>query len=236
MVGLARRRLSGRRAGPRVIALLLAALTLQQGIAELDAGRPGQALALRDPTYRGLAQLEALPDPRVAQQTLKRAPESWRQHLFLALAFAVEIEDASLWHKIGLARSMKREIDAALLLAPDQPEVHWMRFEYLAHAPFIAGGGSSRAQAEAQVLAKLDPFLGRLARAQLSGDWSTARPETPQQLALLARTSKRREDQERAIAQQPRNAILRYEHGDYSAACALDPLFARACLRLHAAK
>lgn len=237
---------------------LLVTLTLGQAITAYEEGRLGEAQAAlaaivaEQPrnaealTWLGAAQLENGGDAVGAEKTLreavKLAPRSARAHMLLGVAIAQQIEDAFVFRKLSLASEVHKEFERALKLAPRSIPAHEAMLEYDRHAPAIAGGGDDAARAEIEQLDRLDHFAGLLGKARLDGDFRAAAREARdgEQLAAIARASRRLEDFRAAVQARPADARLRAELGEaqltagdaagaavsFRAAATLDPALA----------
>jgi tetratricopeptide (TPR) repeat protein len=81
-------------------------------------------------------------------------------HVWLGRMYATQVQTASFFRKPTLASRAIGELDRAVALDPRNVEARVARTEYYMYAPGIAGGGIDKAQAEAAIGKKLDPFRG----------------------------------------------------------------------------
>lgn len=212
---------------------LAAALTLQQAVAAFEAGRLGEAqaafaeLARSDPrdagalAWQAAAAMENEGDLAAAERLLEASlridgGKNWRAHMLLGVALAKRIEQESIFGKISLAGRIKDELEKAVELAPGSADARLALMQFDLHAPRIAGGGEAKAREQAAAIARIDPFAGALARAQIeesaAGLLAAARTDGERVKALLEMA--RREDDPRpslarAAALQPDNPLLR---------------------------
>jgi tetratricopeptide (TPR) repeat protein len=95
-------------------------------------------------------------------------PRSSAYHRELALACMHQVEKTSLLKAISMMRRTRTELDAALALAPNDPDNLYERMDFLLQAPSAAGGDKKRASEIASQLMKLDPVRGNLALARIA--------------------------------------------------------------------
>ncbi|MEM7704997.1 MAG: hypothetical protein AAF358_05560 [Pseudomonadota bacterium] len=109
------------------------------------------------------AALQALIDNGEAKQVvsrmesrLKNGPETAEAHYWLATGQLAQVDAASTFRKLGLARNGKKHLLAALELDPAHVEARNSLGQYYLQAPAIAGGSKKQARAQADALMKLD--------------------------------------------------------------------------------
>jgi len=87
-------------------------------------------------------------------------------HRELGLAYMHQVENSSMLKAIGMMRKCRAELDAALAIAPDDPDNLFEKMDFLLQAPGVAGGDRKRAVEVAGELLKIDPARGYLALAR----------------------------------------------------------------------
>src|SRR5207237_1758838 len=83
-------------------------------------------------------------------------------------------------HSFFAARKVKQAFETAVRLDPRNVEAHRDLMQYLVEAPWIVGGDKEKAKQEIDVISRLDPVEGRLARAAYWTEdkkWTEARSE-----------------------------------------------------------
>ena len=122
-----------------------------------------------------------------AVQALEKAvqlqPANAQYHLLLGRACGSRASHSSFLTAMNWALRVVKEFETARKLAPESIEVRFDLLDYYLNAPGIVGGGSEKAEAEAQVIAKLNPKKGYLARATIhikNKKWDLARKELAQ--------------------------------------------------------
>jgi tetratricopeptide (TPR) repeat protein len=96
------------------------------------------------------------------EQAVKMAPQNAEYHRWLGRAYGAKAEQN---HSFFLARKVKSMFEAAVNLAPGNIAARRDLMQYLVEAPWIVGGDKEKAKQQIDVIAKLDPIQGRLARA-----------------------------------------------------------------------
>ncbi len=98
-------------------------------------------------------------------------------HLWLARAYGRKASHAFFVTAIGLAKKVRAEFELARSLCPANTDVRFDLLTFYLEAPGFLGGGRDKAEAEAREIARLDPRLGRTARASIAEkdkDWERA--------------------------------------------------------------
>jgi len=117
------------------------------------------------------------------EKAVKLQPSNAKYHLWLGRAAGFHAEHSSFITALPRARRVLKEFKIARDLAPDDLDVRFDLLEYYLQAPGIMGGGKDKAEAEAEVISKLDPKMGYIARATIhrkNKDWDLARQELTQ--------------------------------------------------------
>ncbi len=102
-----------------------------------------------------------------AERAVSAAPTA-AHHLQLAEVLGEQAGKASLFKQIRMAGKVKGEVAAAIAADPKLVEARYMQMVIYKEAPGIAGGSLSKAHAEAQEIAKIDPAWGYLAEIDLA--------------------------------------------------------------------
>ena len=105
---------------------------------------------------------------KLAESGVRLDPKSSACHRELGEALADQAEKVSFLKQIGLARKIHPEFDAALALAPKDPDNIFDQIQYLEEAPGIVGGDKKKAAQLANELLTIDKTRGYLALAYLA--------------------------------------------------------------------
>jgi tetratricopeptide (TPR) repeat protein len=85
---------------------------------------------------------------------------SSRNYHWLAIAYGQRAQEAGLLKKAGLAKKMKKAIDRAIELDPDNIDARFVALQYYAYAPGIMGGDDNTARMHATEIKKRDVKYG----------------------------------------------------------------------------
>jgi tetratricopeptide (TPR) repeat protein len=110
-------------------------------------------------------------------------PSNAQYHLWLGRASGFHAEHSSFIRAPFRARRVLKEFETARDLAPDDLDVRFDLLEYYLNAPGFLGGGKEKAEAEAEMISKLDPKKGYNARATIhwkNENWEPTRKELTQ--------------------------------------------------------
>jgi tetratricopeptide (TPR) repeat protein len=88
-------------------------------------------------------------------------------HLFLSEAMGERAKHLSKFHALVELRSIRKELDRAAQLAPGLDDVQWGMINYNLQVPPAAGGRISDALQHANILGRIDPIDGHIARATI---------------------------------------------------------------------
>jgi len=102
------------------------------------------------------------------ERAARSAPGEARIQNALGDAYGLAAQNAALLAKLGWARKCRAAYERAVALDPRNRAYRWSLLGYFLVAPRLAGGGSEKAHAQADVIAQLDPMSGRIARATLA--------------------------------------------------------------------
>ncbi|HEX7287262.1 MAG TPA: tetratricopeptide repeat protein [Candidatus Angelobacter sp.] len=103
---------------------------------------------------------------KAAEQAIALDAKNAQAHLALADVLSDKTEKAGTFRQLGLARSVRRELDAAIAAEPNSVGAHHGAMLFLVEAPGIAGGDKKKAREEVATITKLDPLRGLLAQAE----------------------------------------------------------------------
>jgi Tfp pilus assembly protein PilF len=160
-----------------------------------------------------------------------------QHHLSLAGALGTEAEKANKLRQPFLARRLKTELERAVALGPNLVDAHEGLMQYYTEAPGIVGGSIDKANEQAEIIAKLDPLRGHLARASIArhvgdgakveSEYKAAIAEAPDSLSTsymlggFYESQKRWPDAaavyERVITQRPTELMAHFYYGRLSA-------------------
>jgi len=163
------------------------------------------------------------------EKAVSIAPNNSRYHMWLGRIYGEKADGVIFFRAASLAGKVRDEFEAAVRLDPNNVDARSDLGEFYLEAPGIVGGGHDKAEAQVQILAKLDPakahyLKGRL--AEKKKDLGSAEKEyraaieathgsalTWFNLALFYRHQQRWDDMESAInhavsAQMDRPEIL----------------------------
>jgi tetratricopeptide (TPR) repeat protein len=123
-----------------------------------------------------------------AEKAVAADPKCARYHYRLASAMGDVAISANLFQKIAMAHRIKKEIDLAVSLDPNNPEALYFLMQYYMHAPGIVGGDKAKARAVQAQIARIDPVRGAFAEIDLARlDNKDAPIEEPLRRAVASR-------------------------------------------------
>jgi tetratricopeptide (TPR) repeat protein len=120
------------------------------------------------------------------EKAVQLQPANAEYHILLGRACGSRASHSSFLTAMSWARRVVKEFETARNLAPENIEARFDLLDYYLNAPGIVGGGSEKAEAEAQAIAKLNPPKRYLARATIhikNKKWDLARKELTQAVA-----------------------------------------------------
>jgi len=88
---------------------------------------------------------------------------SSENHHWLGIAYGQKAQKAGFLKKAGLAKKMKKEIERALELDPDNVDAHFSLMQYYLYAPGFMGGSVEKAREQAEEIKKRAPQQGHRA-------------------------------------------------------------------------
>ncbi len=97
-------------------------------------------------------------------------PSNSLYHLWLGRAFGRKAEHSPFFLALGPARRVLKEFETAVRLSPGSVDARFDLLEFYLNAPGIIGGGRDHARAQIEEIARVNPRLGRTARARLYED------------------------------------------------------------------
>lgn len=89
-------------------------------------------------------------------------------HRELGEIYADQAEAASIFRQLGLARKCRAEFEAALAIAPKDPDNLYDQMLFFLQAPGVVGGDKNKAVEIANEIVKADPGRGYLALAHIA--------------------------------------------------------------------
>jgi len=103
-----------------------------------------------------------------AEQAVAADPKFADGHAQLARINIEMAESMAVWKQLGMVRVMKRELEAAFKIDPNNLDALLTDMMYTFKAPGIAGGSKTKAHEIAQHLLKAHPGWGYMAEAKLA--------------------------------------------------------------------
>jgi tetratricopeptide (TPR) repeat protein len=103
-----------------------------------------------------------------AEKALSADPDNLHYHLQVASAAAGLIPNVNLMRKVSLGMQLRKEIDAAVALDPNNIEALLFLMDFYLNAPSVIGGDLTKARAAADRIMRLDPVQGFHAQAALA--------------------------------------------------------------------
>ena len=105
---------------------------------------------------------------QLAEAAVRANPKKAAYRLQLARVLSDEINSASLFQKISIAKRVDAQLDIAMKLEPGNPDCLFGKMIYYEQAPGILGGGKNKAHRLAEQIGRINPSKGYLAEAQLA--------------------------------------------------------------------
>src|SRR5882724_1200557 len=91
------------------------------------------------------------------EKAVSIAPNNSRYHMWLGRIYGEKADGVIFFRAASLAGKVRDEFEAAVRLDPNNVDARSDLGEFYLEAPGIVGGGRDKAEAQAQILAKLDP-------------------------------------------------------------------------------
>lgn len=107
---------------------------------------------------------------KYGETAVRLDPKSSDFHRQLGETYADQAESVSMLKQFGLARKCRAEFDAALAIAPKDPDNLFDRMLYYLQAPGVVGGDKKKAAEIADELMKIDASRGYLALVRIAQD------------------------------------------------------------------
>jgi len=105
---------------------------------------------------------------KYGESAVRLDPKTSAYHRELGEIYADQADSASIFKQLGLARKCRSEFEAALAIAPKDPDNLYDRMLYFIQAPGVVGGDKNKAVETANDLVKIDPAHGYLALAYIA--------------------------------------------------------------------
>jgi tetratricopeptide (TPR) repeat protein len=105
---------------------------------------------------------------KLAETAVRLDPNRSEYHRELGLSYMHQVEKSSILKAVGTMRKCRGELDAALTLAPADPDNLYEKMDFLLQAPGVAGGDKKQAAEMANRLLGLDAARGYLALARVA--------------------------------------------------------------------
>jgi tetratricopeptide (TPR) repeat protein len=102
------------------------------------------------------------------EKAAELAPNNGTYHLWLGRVYGEKADSANFLSAAGLAKKVRTEFEAAVRLSPENPDARSDLAEFYLEAPGIVGGGRDKAEAEAQILDRLDPAKAHWVRGRIA--------------------------------------------------------------------
>jgi len=112
-----------------------------------------------------LAEGKANDAEKWLEKAVDLSPQSSEAHLWLARAVGMQAMSANPIRQPFLARKIKRTVDRAIELNPDNVDARELRWQFYAMAPSVMGGGAEKARTEVAEITKRNRYRGQLLTA-----------------------------------------------------------------------
>ena len=101
------------------------------------------------------------------ERAVELAPDSAEYHFVLGNLYGIQAQNASIFSKLSYAGKVKDEFKKASDLRPRNIRYRMALMSYYLQAPGIAGGSNEKAREQAGEIAKIDPYEGQMALADV---------------------------------------------------------------------
>jgi tetratricopeptide (TPR) repeat protein len=101
------------------------------------------------------------------EKAVELAPDSAEYHFSLGNLYGFQAQNASIFSKLSYAGKVKDEFRRASELRPRNIRYRLALMSYYLRAPGIAGGSNDKAREQAAEIAKIDPYEGQMATAEV---------------------------------------------------------------------
>ncbi len=105
---------------------------------------------------------------KFAETAIRLNPKLAPAHRELGEIYADQADKGSFFKQLSIGRKIHTEFDAALALAPKDPDNIFDQVQYFMEAPGVVGGDKKKSVATANDLVKIDPVRGYLALAYIA--------------------------------------------------------------------
>jgi tetratricopeptide (TPR) repeat protein len=102
---------------------------------------------------------------KFGEEAVRLDPKSSRAHRELGEIYADQADNVSFLKQIGFARKIRAEFEAALAIAPKDPDNLFDQVQFYMEAPGVVGGDKKKGAELAGDIVKIDPARGYLALA-----------------------------------------------------------------------
>jgi cytochrome c-type biogenesis protein CcmH/NrfG len=102
------------------------------------------------------------------EKAVSIAPNNSRYHMWLGRIYGEKADGVIFFRAASLAGKVRDEFEAAVRLDPNNVDARSDLGEFYLEAPGIVGGGHDKAEAQAQILAKLDPAKAHYLKGRLA--------------------------------------------------------------------
>ena len=120
------------------------------------------------------------------ERAVQLAPKNSEYHDWLGKAYGRKAEESMFLNAMGWARKTRREFEIAVELDPQNFEGERDLIRYDMNAPSVVGGGDDKALKRIDMLEKIDPVQGELARGEFF-ETKKRMPEADAVFALMGR-------------------------------------------------
>jgi tetratricopeptide (TPR) repeat protein len=122
------------------------------------------------------------------EKAVELAPDSAEYHFSLGNLYGIQAQNASIFSKFSYAGKVKDEFKRASELSPRNIRYRLALMSYYLQAPGIAGGSNDKAREQAEEIAKIDPYEGQMATAEVeAGTGNTEKAEQAYRRAIAIR-------------------------------------------------
>jgi tetratricopeptide (TPR) repeat protein len=101
------------------------------------------------------------------EKAVELAPDSAEYHFLLGNLYGIQAQNASIFSKLSYAGKVKDEFKRASELRPRNIRYRMALMGFYLQAPGIAGGSNDKAREQAAEIAKIDPYEGQMATAEV---------------------------------------------------------------------
>jgi len=105
---------------------------------------------------------------KYGETAVRLDPKSSPYHRELGEIYADQADTASIFKQLGLARKCRAEFEAAVAIAPKDPENLYDQMLFFLQAPGVVGGDKKKAIDIANEMVKINPARGYLALAHIA--------------------------------------------------------------------